>query len=257
MSEPQPSVTYVEDDAIARITLARPPLNILDLAMLDELNAALECAAMHPRLKALVLAGEGETFSAGVAVQDHLDGQARPLLDAFHGVFHRLRALDCVTIAAVRGAALGGGAEIATFCDVVIAAEDATLGQPEITLGVFPPIAVLHYPARVGYAHALRLILGGEVIAAAEALRIGLVDQVVPADRLTQAVDAELARYNRHSACVLRLARRAMQGARGLDFDQGLATLEELYHHELMTTVDAEEGLRAFLEKRPPVWRDR
>ena len=250
-------VKYIEDGDVGRITLARPPLNVLDLPMLDELNAALESAAMHPTLKALVFAAEGEQFSTGFAVDDHLGVQARRMLDAFHGVFYRLRALDCVTLAAVRGQAMGGGAQLATFCDVVVAADDAMLGQPEITLGVFPTIAVLHYPARVGYARARRLILGGDVITAAEAERIGLVDRVVPSAMLVGAIEAELARYRRHSACVLRMTRRAMQGTCGLDFAEGLATLEELYQHELMTTADAEEGLRAFLEKRPPIWRDR
>ena len=250
-------VRYIEDGDVARITLARPPMNVLDLAMLEALNAALERAAVHPTLKAVVFTAEGDRFSAGVAVDDHLGVQARPMLEAFHDVFSRLRALDCVTIAGVRGQALGGGAQLATFCDIVIATDDATLGQPEITLGVFPIVAVLHYPARVGYARALRLILGGDAITAVEAERIGLVDRVVPPVALEEEIEAELARYRRHSACVLRLTRRAMQGVRGLDFDEGLATMEELYQHELMTTADAEEGLRAFLEHRAPIWRDR
>ena len=253
---PRP-VEYTEDDRVARITLDRPPLNILDLGMIEDLDAALDRAAARSGLVALVLAGVGRAFSAGVAVEDHLGPRARPMLEAFHGVFRRLRALDCVTIAAVQGSALGGGAELATFCDVVIAADDATLGQPEITIGVFPPIAALHYQARVGYARAMHLVLSGEIVTAADALRIGLVDRVVPAADLGGAVDAELARYRALSSCVLRIAKRAMRDADRLDFDEGLAMLEERYHDELMTTHDAEEGLRACVEKRPPVWKHR
>jgi cyclohexa-1,5-dienecarbonyl-CoA hydratase len=250
-------VHYAEDEHVARITLDRPPLNILDLETIDALNAALDHAASHARLKALVLCGAGKAFSAGVSVEDHIGPRARPMLEAFHGIFRRLRSLECVTIAAVRGPALGGGAELATFCDVVIAAEGATLGQPEVKVGVFPPIAALHYPVRVGYPRALRLILSGEVLPAAEAARIGLVDRVVAADALDGAVEAELARYRMLSAAVLRLSKRAVRAAAPDTFDERLATLEELYHDELMTTADAEEGLRAFVEKRTPAWKDR
>ena len=254
---PSTFLRIVEDVDVVRITLARPPLNILTTELLAELQVSLEAAAERPALKAVVLAAEGKTFCAGVAVEDHLGERARPMLETFHGVFLALRALECPTIAAVQGAALGGGAELATFCDVVVADQGATFGQPEIRLGVFPPIAVLHYPGRVGPARALRLLLTGEVIGAAEALRIGLVDRVVPPGTLADAVESEVSRFRTLSAVVLRLTKRAVRETQGLPFDDGLAVLEELYHHTLMTTADAEEGLRAFVEKRKPVWRDR
>jgi cyclohexa-1,5-dienecarbonyl-CoA hydratase len=250
-------VRVVEDVDVVRITLARPPLNILTVEMLEELRTALDDAAERPALKAVVLAAEGKAFSAGVAVEDHLGERARPMLETFHALFHALRALECPTIAAVQGAALGGGAELATFCDLVVADEEATFGQPEIRVGVFAPIAVLHYPLRVGPAHALRLLLTGAVIGAAEAQRLGLVDRVVPAGTLAEAVEAEVERFRTLSAVVLRLTKRALRETQGLPFEDGLAVLEELYHHTLMTTADAEEGLRAFVEKRKPVWRDR
>jgi cyclohexa-1,5-dienecarbonyl-CoA hydratase len=258
MSEPVAEfVHYAEEEQVARIVLERPPLNILTLDMLEELNAALDAAASHPSLKALVVSGSGKAFCAGVAVEDHIGARAAVMLDAFHNVFRRLRALECVTIAAVQGAALGGGAELATFCDVVVAAEAATFGQPEIKVGVFPPIAALHYPTRVGLARAMRLILSGDTITAAEALHIGLIDRVVATDDLAAAIEAEVTRYRALSAAVLRLSKRAVRDAHGLPFDEALSTLEEIYHHDLMTTADAEEGLRAFLEKRKPVWKDR
>lgn len=250
-------IHYAEDPDVARITLDRPPLNILDIEMIGELAAALDRVAAQPRLKALVLGGRGKGFSAGVSVEDHIGSRARAMLDAFHGLFRRLHGLDCVTIAAVHGPALGGGSELATFCDVVIAAEGATLGQPEIKVGVFPPIAALHYPVRVGYARALRLIVSGDVISAAEAERIGLVDRVVPPDGLSEAVEAETRRYRSLSAAVLRITKRAVREAHGVRFEEILATLEKLYHDELMATADADEGLRAFVEKRRPVWKDR
>jgi cyclohexa-1,5-dienecarbonyl-CoA hydratase len=245
------------DGAVARLTLARPPLNVLTIAMMEDLNAALDEAAARPETKAILLEAEGKAFSAGVDVEDHMGDRVKPMLEAFHGIFRRLHALDCPTVAAVQGAALGGGAELATFCDLVVASEKATIGQPEIRVGVFPPIAALHYPVRVGRHRALQLLLSGQIIGAAEALRIGLVDLVAPPDMLAQTVEAELGRYTAQSAAVLRLTKRAVREAGGTPFEIALSRLEDLYQHELMATEDVHEGLKAFAEKRQPVWANR
>jgi cyclohexa-1,5-dienecarbonyl-CoA hydratase len=245
------------DGAIARLTLARPPLNVLTISMMEDLNAALDDAAARPGIKAVLLDAEGKAFSAGVDIEDHMGDRAKPMLEAFHGIFRRLHALDCLTVAAVQGAALGGGAELATFCDLVIASEKATIGQPEIRVGVFPPIAALHYPLRVGQHRALQLLLSGQAIGAAEALRIGLVDLVAPPDKLAETVEAEVSRFTAQSAAVLRLAKRAVREAAGAPFEIALSRLEDLYQHELMATEDAQEGLKAFAEKRQPVWANR
>jgi cyclohexa-1,5-dienecarbonyl-CoA hydratase len=250
-------IRYAEIYDVARITLARPPLNVMTIAMMAELNDALDRAAANPVLKALVIAADGRAFSAGVAVEDHLGDRVGPMLETFHGIFRRLHALECMTVAAVHGAALGGGAELAAFCDVVIASDDATIGQPEIRVGVFPPIAALHYPRRVGEARALALLASGEVLPAADAMRLGLFDRVVPRADLAAAVDAQVERYRAQSAVVLRLTKRAVRESAGVPFEHALAGLEELYRFELMQTEDAAEGLRAFAEKRAPVWHDR
>jgi cyclohexa-1,5-dienecarbonyl-CoA hydratase len=249
-------IRYLEDYDVARLVLARPPLNIMTVEMMREITAALDRVASRPGLKAVVLSGEGNAFSAGLAIDEHLGNGIKEMLETFHDVFRRLRALTCVTLAAVRGAALGGGAELATFCDVVVAADDATLGQPEIKLGVFPPIAALHYPRRIGVSRALSLLLSGDVISAVEAQRLGLVDTVVPAERLVEAVESQLARFRARSAAVLRLTKRAVTESLGAPFDAALGALEDLYRYELMATEDAAEGLRAFLEKRSPIWKD-
>jgi cyclohexa-1,5-dienecarbonyl-CoA hydratase len=250
-------IRYLEDYDVARLVLARPPLNIMTVEMLREMTAALDRVASRPGLKVLVLSAEGSTFSAGVAVDEHVGPRLKDMLESFHEVFRRLHALDCLTLAAVRGAALGGGAELAAFCDVVMAADDARFGQPEIKLGVFPPIAAIHYPRRLGVGHTLSLLLSGEIIDAAEAARIGLVDIVVPADGLAEAVDRRLAHFRSRSAAVLRLTKRAVLGSLGAPFEAALSTVEDLYRYELMATEDAAEGLRAFLERRTPVWKDR
>ncbi len=242
---------------VARVTLARPPLNILTIATMEAINAALEEVRRRPTVRALVLAAEGRAFSAGVAIEDHIGDRVKPMLSAFHQIFRHLHALDCPTVAVVQGPALGGGAELATFCDLVIASETATLGQPEIKVGVFPPIAALHYPSRVGPARALQLLLSGQVVSAREAERIGLVDRVVPPGELEGAVVAALEEFTGKSAVVLRLTKQAVRQARSDGFEAALARLEALYADELMRTEDAAEGLRAFVEKRPPVWKHR
>jgi cyclohexa-1,5-dienecarbonyl-CoA hydratase len=250
-------VRYDADYDVARITLARPPLNILTVEMMHDVSAALARAAEQSSLKVLVVAGEGKAFCAGVDVEDHVGERVKPMLEAFHDIFRRLRELPCATVAAVRGTALGGGAELATFCDVVVATEEATVGQPEIKVGVFAPIAVLHYPRRIGVARTLSLLLSGEVLSAAEAQRIGLVDRVVAADAFEGAVEAQVARFRAQSAAVLRLTKRVVVESVDVPFEQALPLLEDVYRYELMTTADASEGLRAFIEKRKAVWRDR
>jgi cyclohexa-1,5-dienecarbonyl-CoA hydratase len=251
------TVRLVFDGSVARVTLARPPLNILTLDAIEHLDAALEEVGRRAGVKVLLLSAEGRAFCAGVAVEDHLGDRAEPMLAAFHGLFRRLYALECATVAAVQGPALGGGAELAAFCDLVIASERATFGQPEIKVGVFPPIAALHYPARIGLARTLQLLLSGETLTAEAAARIGLVDRVVPADELERAVSAAVLAFADKSAAVLGLTKQAVRRADGDRFDRSLSELEELYLRRLMQTEDAEEGLRAFVEKRPPVWKNR
>lgn len=244
-------------DGVARLVLARPPLNILTIEMMEELKGALERVQALPEVRALVIAAEGKAFSAGVAVEDHLGDRVKPMLEAFHRIFHLLRALPCPTVAAVQSAALGGGSELATFCDWVIAADNATFGQPEVKVGVFPPIAAVHYPNRIGLARTLQLLLTGEVIGAKEAERIGLVDRVVPPGELQAAVEETLAKLRDKSRAVLALTRRAVLDPAGQPFEAALRAVEALYHSELMATEDAHEGLRAFVEKRPPIWKHR
>lgn len=251
-----PLVRVVEAVDVVGITLAHPPSNVLTLAMLGELREALEDAAERPALKALSLTAEGDMFCAGLDVGERLAG-GRAIVDAFVAVFRALRTVPCPTVAAVGGRALGAGAELATGCDVVVASDEATLGLSEIGLGVFSPVAALHYPLRVGPARALRLILRGEILAAADAERIGLVDRVVAPGALAEALERELGRFRALSAAVLRLTKHALRATHGVPFDEGLSLLEEFHRHHLMTTADAEEGLRAFVDQRKPIWRDR
>lgn len=168
------------------LILDRPPLNILSIEMLDQLTAAMHDAIEHsPRL--IVITGAGErAFCAGVDIRDHLDGREKEMLRAVYdnyAAFEKLRSHNIPTVALVKGHALGGGCELAALCDTVVAHEDATFGLPEISLGVFPPVAAVYFPTLIGYSATMRLMLTGETIQAKEALRLGLAHQVLSSRR--------------------------------------------------------------------------
>jgi cyclohexa-1,5-dienecarbonyl-CoA hydratase len=241
---------------VARMVLARPPLNILNIAMLEEIADALDILAARNDMRVLVIAAEGKAFSAGVDIEDHVGDRVAPMIAAFHGVFRRLAAFEPPTVAVVRGPALGGGCELAAFCDFVIADDTATFGQPEIKLGLFPPVTAAAFPAFVGGKKALEMMLTGDTVDAHEAARIGLVTRVVPPAALDGAVDELVGRLASYSGTALRLAKKAYSASIDRPFTEALDRAEEIYLAELMKTRDAQEGLTAFREKRPPRWRD-
>ncbi|HEV2720666.1 MAG TPA: enoyl-CoA hydratase/isomerase family protein [Thermoanaerobaculia bacterium] len=243
-------ISVSENEHAYRITLNDPPLNILDIEMLEELRDAI--AAAKPDRHALILDAAGEkAFSAGASVQDHLGDRVATMLDRFHDCFRLLAKLDLVTIALVRGAALGGGCELAMACDFVLASARAKFGQPEIHLGVFPPVAAYQLSRLTSPRRGLELLLTGETVDAQTALSLGLVNAVV-AD-----FEPWLEKLWKQSASSLRLAKKAFRLAQSADFDERLATVERLYLEELMKTSDANEGLNAFVEKRKPAWSGR
>ena len=245
-----------EDEGGARwITLERPPVNVLDIATIQALDAVLAPLADRSDLKAVVLRSAiPRTFSAGVDVRDHTRDRVGAMLEAFHGVFRRLEALPQATVASVDGTCLGGGCELAAFCDITLATARSVFGQPEIDVGCFPPLASVWLP-RVAPRAAAELVLTGAPIGAADAARVGLISRVV------DDLEAETRRVARllagKSAAVLKLARRALREGAGGPFDEALARVEALYRDDLLATEDMDEGVQAFLEKRPPRWKDR
>jgi len=245
------------DAGLASLTLAREPLNVLNIAMMKEINAWLDSLAGNIDLKVLLIKAEGRAFSAGVDVGEHLGDQVKEMIEVFHGIFRRLDKLGLTSIAQVQGAALGGGCELAVFADLVVASEKARFGQPEIQVGVLPPIAALVLPRMIGPKKALELMLTGEVIGAAEARTLGLVNCVVAPEDLEAKTREIIDCLLKLSAVALRLTRKAGYLGLGLDREERLKAIERLYLDELMTSHDAEEGLKAFLEKRKPEWRNR
>jgi cyclohexa-1,5-dienecarbonyl-CoA hydratase len=249
----------VERDAgVARVWLDRPPLNVLDIAALGELNAALDAIPPPPHVRFLIFAGRGEKgFSAGVDIGDHLPDRVAEMLGRFHRVFRKLWSSDWITLAAVHGNCLGGGMELATFCDFVVATHTARFAQPEIKLGCFPPVAAVTLPALVGSRRALELILTGRNVSAEEARALGLVNEVVGEGELESALQRWLAALSGMSPAVLSLSRRAVLRASGVDFERALEEMEKIYLDTLIKTEDAQEGIRAFIERRRPAWAGR
>lgn len=239
---------------VVRITLRHPPLNVIDIPMMEELAGALAEIEARPDVSVIVIGGAGKAFSAGVDVAAHTPDKVEGMLAKFHAVVRALVATKKVTIAAAQGHCLGGGAELAMVCDIAYTTENAQWGFPEIKLGCYPPIACTALAALVGQKRAAELILTGRTIGGRGAAEIGLANHVVPESELTAAVDECIARLCEHSPTALAMAKKASYAWDAMHFDKGLARAERVYFEELMKTEDAHEGVSAFLEKRAPRW---
>jgi len=243
-------------DGVATLTLNRAPLNWLNIEMMEEINTYLSSLSSEKSLKLLVVRAAGKAFSVGVEVADHLGDLGPKMIETFHKMFRLMDALKVPSLAVVNGSALGGGCELALYCDMVIATEKAKFGQPEIQVGVFPPIAALIFPRMMGRKKAMELILTGDTISAQEAYSLGLVNKVVPETSLAQEAEAFIGKFSKLSGIVLKLAKEAALAGLNDDMDRGLKTIEKIYLDRLMKTHDAMEGLKAFLDKRKPTWKD-
>jgi cyclohexa-1,5-dienecarbonyl-CoA hydratase len=259
MSDTYQHIKFSIDDRVARITFARPPVNIFTIAMMREINSALSKCDKERELVAIVFDSSADcrAFSAGVAIEEHIEESIFQMLDSFHSIFRNLELIARPTIAVVDGAALGGGCELVTACDIVIASDRARFGQPEIKLGVFPPVAAVLLPQVIGDKRARELILTGELIEATEAARLGLVNYVVTGNGLEQKTSELLSGLRNLSAVSLEHAKRAIDMGRGRSLDSVLSEVENMYLQELMKTHDAKEGISAFIEKRKPEWNNR
>lgn len=244
-------------EGLGTITLNRPPVNILNIAMMDEINQALEDWTGQKDVKVILFNATGKCFSAGVDVGEHTGDLAPRMIETFHRMFRLMDQLGVLTVASVYGSCLGGGCELAVFCDLVLSAEDAKFGQPEIQVGVFPPIAAQLMPRIIGRKAAMELILSGKIISAKEAGALGLVNQVVGRDELEAATSDFVKPYLKLSAEVLRVTKKAVTAGLMDDLEPSLKRIEDIYLKELMETSDAHEGLNAFLEKRKPAWQNK
>lgn len=253
------TINFQVDGAVARLTLNRPPLNVITMPMMAEMVEAVASLGEQPAVKVLVIeaAAGSKAFSAGVDVADHTADKVHDMIHRFHHLFRLLADLNIPTLAVVNGAALGGGCELAIFCDMIVASERAKFGQPEIKVGVFPPIAAVMLPRLIPHHRALELLLTGETMDAAEAYRLGLVNRVAPPEELAATAQELATKLAVLSGSILRYTRKAAWLGATASFPEALSAVEALYLDDLMQTYDAHEGLAAFMEKRPPVWQNK
>jgi cyclohexa-1,5-dienecarbonyl-CoA hydratase len=244
--------------AWVRLVLDAPPGNVLSMDMAGELRDALAQVGPEQGIKLVTLEGAGSHFSYGASVPEHLPPAVKDMLPTFHALIRALLEVPAPTAAIVRGRCLGGGFELALACDLVFAADTALLGVPEVTLGVFPPAAAALLPARIGSARAARAVIGGDALSASWWAEAGLVTRVSPPDRLDDDVREWFAQHVApRSAVALSHASRAVRESLRVSALPVLAALEQQYLKALIFTHDGVEGCKAFVEKRPPQWKDR
>ncbi len=252
------NITLEKKDGITKLIINRPPVNVLNYETLVEINTALKELSRDEETRVLLIRGSGDkAFCAGVEVKDHLGEMVPKMMNEFARTFRLLRSLGKPSIAVVNGVALGGGCEIVAGCDLAIAAEKAQLGQPEIKLGGLAPAAAALFPRILGEKRAFELILLGENINAAEAERIGLVNKVVPAEKLDSTAEEVARKFLEKSSLSLKLVRDAVyQCADTAELDKAIQKATDL-GIKTWNTQDAQEGLKSFLEKRAPVWKNK
>jgi cyclohexa-1,5-dienecarbonyl-CoA hydratase len=244
------------EGSVATLTLDRPPLNVMNIDTMEQINDALADLRGRREIKVLLFRGRGKAFSAGVDIADHTRDKVARMLQVFHRIFESIRMLDVIAVAAVDGLALGGGFELAIGCNLVVASESARFALPEIDVGVFPPLACVVLPRATPRRKAMEWILTGEEITAAELQSFGLVNRVFPDDRFEHELQRFVGVLTSKSGPVLQLAKRAQIESYYATYEEALYKAENLYLRELMPLADAQEGIQAFLEKRKPQWHD-
>ena len=247
-------ISFESEGALARLRLQNPPLNVIDVPMMEELSHALAGIETRSDISVIVLSGGVRAWSVGVDVAAHTPDKVEDMLTKFHAVIRALAASKKVTVAAVHGHCLGGGAELAMVCDIVYTAEDARWGFPEIKLACYPPVACAALAALVGQKRAADLILTGRTVSGKESAEIGLTTRAVPQQDLAASADECVKQLLALSPAALAMAKKAYYAWDAAHFDKGLARAEKIYFEELMKTSDANEGVRAFMEKRAPKW---
>jgi cyclohexa-1,5-dienecarbonyl-CoA hydratase len=252
------SVLLEQRERVILLTLERPPLNVLDLSLLRELDGALSACAQMPSVDVLVIRGAGQrAFSAGVDIRDHTRDKAAEMLDTVHGVIRKLLALPQVTVAVIQGVCLGGGCEVASSCDFLLATEESLFATPEIHVGCYPPVALARFASLIGYHRAAEMILTGRQYSAQEAWAMGFINRVLSRDQLESGLESLLEELLSKSGAVLRITLKGLREASLRNFPAALKRSEELYCQELLQTEDVEEGVQAFIAKRKPQWLHR
>jgi cyclohexa-1,5-dienecarbonyl-CoA hydratase len=250
-------ILYATEGPLARLTLNRPEHNLLNEPMLRELASGVEWAGENDEVKLVLIDSACKTFSGGIDVGEYTTQRVFQMIDAFHHLFLAMVDVGKPVMVVVNGPAIGGGSELAAFGDIVIATPRARFAQPEIKIGVFPPLAATIFPRIVGPRLAMELVLTGEAISAERARDLGLITRLVQEDQLEKTVNDLVANITAQSGAVLRMAKRAITGGAGLSLQEGLRVSMDIFLNELYRLEDSQEGVRALVEKRRPQWKNK
>lgn len=253
-------IRWDDTGVVAHLTLNRPKQNVMSIEMLREMSRAIESLTAREDVRLILLDAAPECegyFSLGVGAEGYTPQMVFQMMDAFHNVFRVMNELAKPVLAVVEGIASGAGAELAAFCDLVIATESAQFRQPEIKLGVFPPLGAVVYPRVIGPRRAMEFLLTGDPVNALQAQQMGLVNRVVPREKLKETVDGLVKRISEQSGPVLSLLKRVVFEGTWRPFDEALKVAQNIYLNQLFALEDSQEGLRALVEKRKPVWKNK
>lgn len=251
------TIELEKSQGVARITFNRPKHNVFNSDMMREFNGVLESLGGDDGLKCIVILGEGRSWCAGVDVGDHEPQKADEMIALFNRSFELIHAFEVPLIAAVHGACLGGGMEYAIACDMVVASEGASFGQPEIKLGFFPPYAAVRLPQLIGPARAIEVCTRGKIYSAKEGAAMGFVSQLTGAEDFSDTVESLIEDFRSASPLIIRLNKRAVNAHLGMPLNQAMAGVSDLFLNTLMKTEDTLEGIASFYEKRKPQWKNR
>lgn len=253
-------IRWDDSGAVAHLTMCRPKQNVINLEMLKEMSRVIDSLNTREDVRLILLDSAPECegyFSMGMGAEGYSAQMVFQMMDAFYNVFRAMNEISKPVLAVVDGVASGAGAELAAACDLVIATENAQFRQPEIKLGVFPPLGAVVYPRVIGPRRAMELLLTGEPINAQQALVMGLVNRVVPRSALKDTVDTLVKRISDQSGPVLALLKRVIFEGTWLPFDEAMKKAQDIYLNQLFALEDSQEGLRALIEKRKPVWKNK
>jgi cyclohexa-1,5-dienecarbonyl-CoA hydratase len=258
--ETQEQFKFIQFDtsaSIARLVLNHPQFNVLTVPMMNEIATAIEGLSSRNDIKAIVLTSSQKMFSAGISLEDSKSDRVFQTLDAFNRVFSAIREISKPLLVVVNGPAVGAGSELVAFGDMVIATPNAKFAQPEVKLGVFPPFAAVMLPQLIGPKKTYELILTGEALSAEEAQHLGFVNRVVPEKDLQAYVDSICAKIAEFSGPVLEVTKKVISSSQGLPLREAMKKSQDVYLNELHSLEDVQEGIRAVLEKRKPVWKNK
>jgi cyclohexa-1,5-dienecarbonyl-CoA hydratase len=251
-------INFETTNHVARITLNEPPYNVLSVPLMKEMAEAIESLNGNSEIKCIVLdSSSNKAFSAGISLEDSKPDRVFQTLEMFNRVFQAIAEISKPLIVVVNGPAIGAGSELVAFGDVIIATPNARFAQPEVKMGVFPPFAAVMLPALIGPKKTYELILTGQALTAQEALDLNFVNRVVPEAELQKTIDELLARVGEFSAPVLEITKKAIANSVGVPIDQALRKSQDIYLNQLMSLEDVREGLRARLEQRKAVWKNK